>query len=156
MWDSYLHNITIHFPIVMSMVLAAVGVWYVRSEADTLRDFIRFGGAITLGITLVAAVSGLLTAQMYWTEEGPEVLIHHRNLGLLLTSVMIAAVGCFEYGVRKSESALKKLGALLWIACVLAAVGVGHWGGSGVHSDTIPWQKTPPVLVTPEIDSELR
>ncbi len=147
MWDAYLHHITVHFPIVMSLVLAAVGVWYVKTEDARLFTFVRVAGAITASITLVAVISGLVTAQHFWTEEGPDVLIHHRNLGITVLCVMLIAAAAVEWGHRADEIRAVKFGALLWVASAFGVLGAGHWGGSGVHSDVVPWDRSRPEIV---------
>lgn len=147
MWDAYIHHITVHFPIVMSFVLAVVGAWYVRTEDGRLFQFVRVAGGLTVAITLVAVVSGLFTAQEFWVEDGPSVLEHHRNLGITVFCVMLTAAIAVEWGHRAAEIKAVKFGALLWIAAAFGVLGAGHWGGLGMHSDRVPWDRSEPVLM---------
>ena len=149
MWAPYLHHITVHFPIVMSLALAAVGIWYLRAGHAPLLVAVRFAGAATLVITSVSVVAGFLSAEPYWTTDGPDVLIHHRNLGLLVWVVMATGVGAMEWGLKNDDDRVTRFGVVVWIAVAFAAIGAGHWGGSGVHSDIIPWQSNEPVLSKP-------
>lgn len=161
-WLSWLHHVSIHVPLVMTMVLSVFGVWINlrskhghRPENDTDADAIlwktlRFGGWATLIVTLIAVISGMLTADEFWTEDGPMVLIHHRNLGLTGFACVFVAVGATEWGMRRAQEKVRRFGAICWLAAGFAMIGAGHWGGSGVHSDRIPWQQEPPVLRTGE------
>lgn len=151
-WFSWLHHVSIHVPLVMTMVLAVFGIWINHRSSgsgevnDVLWKILRFGGWATAIITLVAVVSGLITADDFWTQDGPMVLIHHRNLGLTGFACVFTAVGATEWGIRHSQERVRRFGALCWLVASFAMIGAGHWGGSGVHSDRIPWQQEPPVL----------
>ena len=146
MWVSYLHHLSTHFPIVMSLVLAVVGGWYVRSPHRILLTFLRWAGWATMLLTSVALVSGLFAAPEWWTSDGTDALSHHRNLGILLWCVVMLATGFFEVGVIQDRLAFRKLGALMWTVSFVAVLGAGHWGGSMMHSDRVPWQGTEPTL----------
>ena len=139
MWADYLHHITVHFPIVMSFVLAGVGTWSVRDPAPQLVGFVRIGGAATLLITSVAVVAGLLITPEAPSDALTYDLGHHRNLGLTAWFAMAAAVGAYEYGVRHDEPGARGFGALAWWAIALAVVGAAHWGGSTLHGEVMPW-----------------
>lgn len=146
MWGFYLHHITVHFPIVLAFVMAGVGVWYLKVGHAPLLILLRVVGAAAFAITTVAVISGFVSAEAFWTADGPHVLIHHRNLGLLAWFAMAIAAGATEWGCRNDETRVARFGILTWCAVALAAVGAGHWGGSGVHSDRVPWQDEPPAL----------
>lgn len=139
MWADYLHHITVHFPIVMSFVLAGVGTWSLHDPAPQLTGFMRVGGGATLLITSVAVISGLLITPDTLTEVLVYDLGHHRNLGLSAMAAMVSAVGAYEYGVRRDEAGARGFGALAWWAVALAVLGAAHWGGSTLHADRVPW-----------------
>lgn len=145
-WFAWLHHTSIHVPLVMSTVLGILGIWVNRRDDQTVWVILRIAGWATTATTLVAVVSGLATATEFWTEVGPDVLIHHRNLGILGFVSMLTAVGSIEYGLRTNSQRVRRFGALCWIAVALSMVGAGHWGGSGVHSDRIPWDGQTPAL----------
>ncbi|MEZ4462905.1 MAG: hypothetical protein R3E66_24890 [bacterium] len=149
-WFAWLHHVSIHAPLALSFALAVLGVWVNRRDDETVWTILRFGGWFVVFGTVLAVVSGLVTADEFWTDDGPYVLIHHRNLGLTgLFSVVTAAVAV-EWGYRTHQQRVRRFGALVWIAAALAMMGAGHWGGSGVHSDRVPWDGEPPVLRTGE------
>jgi hypothetical protein len=146
MWVPYLHHLSTHFPIVMSLLLAIVGWWYVRQPHQILLTLLRWGGWTTVVLTTAAVVSGLLAVPDGWVSDGTDELAHHRNLGVLLWLVMTLAAVVFEIGVAQGQQAVRKLGALLWSVCFVGVLGAGHWGGSMMHSDRIPWQGAAPKL----------
>lgn len=146
-WVAWLHHLSIHVPIVGAVALAVLGAWGNRRPDDeTLWRILRWGGWATAAVTFVAVVSGMITADEFWTAEGPYVLIHHRNLGLTGFACVFVAAVAQEWGTRANSERIRRFGALVWIAAAIAMVGAGHWGGSGVHSDRIPWQGDAPVL----------
>lgn len=159
-WLSWLHHVSIHVPLVMTAALAVLGIWInlrttngqpINNDTEAnavLWKILRWGGWATVIITLIAVVSGILTADEFWTEDGPYVLIHHRNLGLTGFACVFTAVSATEWGMRRGLDRVRRFGALCWLAASFAMIGAGHWGGSGVHSDRIPWQLEPPVLRT--------
>ena len=146
MWVRYLHHLSTHFPIVMSFVLAIVGWWYVRRSDQLLATFLRWGGWATALLTTAAMASGVLSTPESWIADGTDALSHHRNLGLLVWAVVVLAASVFELGIQHQRLDVRKLGALLWSVCALAVLGAGHWGGSMMHSDRVPWQGTEPIL----------
>lgn len=146
MWLHYVHHITTHFPIVMSMVLGGVGLWFARTGSEDLRTFLRWGGWITTVIATTAALTGLASAPDSLPEAAMAELDHHRNLGILCWLVIVLATLSMERGIRREHRGQQTLGALLWMVAVVAAIGTGHWGGSMMHSDRVPWQGTAPIL----------
>jgi hypothetical protein len=150
-WLAWLHHVTIHVPIVGTLGLGLVGIWLNREPHDVLWKLMRWAGWATAGVSLVAVVSGMVTADEFWTADGPYVLIHHRNLGLTGMACALVAAGAVEWGMRTGSDRIRRFGALCWLAAALAMVGAGHWGGSGVHSDRIPWQGEPPQLQNREL-----
>lgn len=145
-WPEYIHHVTLHFPIVGSMFLAAIGVWWVRTDDVRLGVLLRHAGWVVFVATTAAAVSGILSAPGVLGGDGPQVLSDHRNMGVTTWCVVAIAAIAFEAGVRQQVDYLKRFAALCWCAAAFAVIGAGHWGGSGVHSDKIPWQGTPPAL----------
>ncbi len=141
---AWLHHITLHFPIVLAFVLAALGVYTVKRDLPVLWTLMIWTSRAAALMTSVAAISGLLAAQALWTDDGPYVLIHHRNLGLLGWAASLAAFGGLEWGRIENEPRAMRFGALCWIAVALAMLGAGHWGGSGLHNDIIPWNTDHP------------
>ncbi|MEZ4458872.1 MAG: hypothetical protein R3E66_03925 [bacterium] len=81
-WFAWLHHVSIHAPLALSFALAVLGVWVNRRDDETVWTILRFGGWFVVFGTVLAVVSGLVTADEFWTDDGPYVLIHHRNLGL--------------------------------------------------------------------------
>lgn len=145
-WPDYIHHLTLHFPIVGSMFLAVVGVWWVRTGDERLGQLLRFGGLAVFAITTVAVTSGIVAAPGWFGGDGPENLSHHRNMGLLVWSTMaVAAIG-LEIGLRQGHAYAQKFAALCWCAAAFGVIGAGHWGGSALHSDIVPWQGTPPIV----------
>ncbi len=139
MWE-YLHHITLHFPIVLTMVMAVSGWAAARSEAfqgaEVGVSWLRWGGHVTLGFTTVAVWSGLMSGGFSGGEEG---LAHHRYLGVLAFLVIGVAAGSYEAGIRMGSRRLRDYGRTLWWVAVVAVIGAGHWGGKWVHGDVIPW-----------------
>lgn len=146
----YLHHVTLHFPIVMSLVLAAVGVWWVRADEPTLAVILRWGGWFTLAVTTITAISGIVAAPGVLGGDGPQGLSDHRNMGVMTWVVIATAAIAFEAGHRTAGRYTCRFAALCWGAAVFASIGAGHWGGSALHSDKIPWQGTRPILAPPE------
>ena len=146
LWPEYIHHLTLHFPIAGSMLLAGVGIWWVRTDDPTLARLVRVVGWIVFAATTAAAVSGVAAAPGILGGDGPQTLSDHRNMGITLWCVVAIAAIAFEVGLRKDEPYVKRFAALVWCAAAFGAVGAGHWGGSALHSDKIPWQGTPPVL----------
>lgn len=145
-WSEYLHHVSLHFPIVLSLVLAVVGPWWVKTGDARLATLVRWAGWFTFGATTVAALSGILAAPGWFGGDGPQGLSDHRNMGVVTWSVVATAAVAFELGRRRGSVYTMRFGALCWCAAAFSAIGAGHWGGSALHSDKIPWQGTKPIL----------
>lgn len=141
---AWIHHLSLHFPIALSFVLAAFGIYTLKRDEDSLWTALVWGSRFAFLTTSVAAISGLLAARELWTEDGPHVLIHHRNLGLLVWACAGAAFAGLEWGRHEGEKKAMKFGALAWIAVSVAVLGAGHWGGWGIHHDVLPWDVEDP------------
>jgi hypothetical protein len=140
MLSTYLHHITLHFPIVGTMLLGALGVWTLREEGQALQSFLRWAGWALCAITTVAAGAGLLA--MYQGAHAAldaAQLGHHRNLGLLVWSVVVAAAWGYDQGVRSGDEDWRRFGVAMWCVAGVAVIGAGHWGGAGMHRDVVPF-----------------
>lgn len=146
MWSEYIHHLCLHFPIVGSLFLFGVSLLYVKSPAENLETILRIGGWITAVLSLSAMVSGIIAAPGWLGGDGPLELDHHRNMGLMVGVLALAAAASFEIGIRKDVDYLKRYGAVTWFAVFLGALGTGHWGGSVVHSDRVPWDGSEPTI----------
>ncbi len=145
-WPEYIHHLTLHFPIVGSLFLAAIGVWWVRTGDLRLGQLLRFAGWFVFVAATAAATSGIIASPGLLGGDGPQALSDHRNMGVTVWCVTaIAAIG-YEVGLRRQIIYVQRFAALCWCAAAFGAIGAGHWGGSALHSDKIPWQGTPPVL----------
>ena len=136
MWYEFLHHITLHFPIVLSMALAATGLYALRTDSDAFIPVLRWAGHLTLAITTVAVLSGLLAGGF---TGGEETLQHHRYLGVLAFVVIALAALSYDYGVRHDISDFRSYGICLWWVASFAVIGAGHWGGLAEHRDVIPF-----------------
>jgi hypothetical protein len=139
MWPPFLHHITLHFPIVLALVLAAVGLWSLRDDTPQFRRFMRFGGWICFGFATVTAVSGILAAPGWFGGEGSQALSHHRNLGVTAWVVMAIAALSYEWGIRSGIEDWRKFAVGVWCVASFAVIGAGHWGGTERHPDELPW-----------------
>ncbi|GEM_PF-1867288 len=149
MWPEYLHHLFLQIPISGAIGLSILGVAYVRQPAQNLEKLLRYMGWGLFFCIIAASVSGILSAPGALGGAGPEELSHHRNMGLMVFFFAASSAIAFEVGIRDQTSAsqyIKKTAALMWIAVALSAVGAGHWGGSVVHSDQIPWDKSQPAI----------
>ncbi|MFU8805460.1 MAG: hypothetical protein ACNA8W_16730 [Bradymonadaceae bacterium] len=140
LWFEYIHHITVHFPIVLTMVMAAVGL-YATFRADTpeLQRVLRWGGWITLAATTLAAISGILTAPGLLGGGGEADLTHHRDLAITTWAVIILAAWTYDQGVRREHTDWRKFAVAMWCIAVFGIIGTGHWGGFGLHAESIPW-----------------
>lgn len=139
MWPEFLHHLSLHFPIVLGLVLAAVGVWSWRSETPELRILMRVMGWIAFALTTAAVVSGIWAAPGWFGGEGSDRLAHHRNLGVTTWVVVAIAAFSYEHGFRNDSSDWRKFGVGLWCVVAFGVIGTGHWGGSEEHTDAVPW-----------------
>lgn len=127
-------------------MLAGIGVVYVRKPAENLETILRFAGWFIALASVTAMVSGILAAPDWVRIGGPEELDHHRYMGIMVGVCALVCAIAFEFGVRQSSDYLKRFSALTWFAVFFGAVGTGHWGGSVVHSDRVPWDGTAPLI----------
>lgn len=145
-WPEYIHHVTLHFPIAGAFFLAAIGVWWVRTGDEKLGQLLRFGGWAIFAATTIVVTSGVIAAPGILGGDGPEALAAHRNMGITVWCVSaIAAIG-FEVGLRTAQPYVQRFAALCWCAAAFGVIGAGHWGGSALHSDEVPWLETPPIL----------
>lgn len=149
MWFEYLHHVTVHVPIVGSTILAGIGTYWVKTQSDELGNVVRWLGWATLLTTTVAVVSGIMAAPGDFGGDGPKVIADHRNLGLTTYWAMATGVVAFEWGRRAGSMPAQKFGALVWWAVLLGVIGTGHWGGSSLHSDIVPWDGSRPAYERP-------
>lgn len=139
MWSSFLHHLTLHFPIVLSMVLAVVGLWSLRADSAQFRQMMRVGGWICFALTTVAAISGIAAAPGWFGGDGSAGLAHHRSLGVTAWALIAIAAFSYEWGVQKGEGDWRKFAVGVWCLAVFAVVGAGHWGGTERHPEELPW-----------------
>ncbi|MFW5965982.1 MAG: hypothetical protein ACOCV2_00630 [Persicimonas sp.] len=139
MWSQFFHQVTLHFPIVLSLVIAAVGLWSFQDDAPQLRTLVRWAGWICFGITTVTVVAGLFAAPGFFGLEANEALSHHRNLGLTAWVVMGIATISYEWGIREESQDWRHFGVCVWCVTALAVIGAGHWGVTEEHRDSLPW-----------------
>ena len=143
MTAEFIHHVTLHFPIVLTIVWAIVGLWSLRDETATHRTLLRWGGWLTMIAATVVVVSGIVAAPGWFGQEGSEGLRHHRNLGLTSWCVMVAATLAYDRGVRRDLRALRMFAIGAWCVAAFSVVGTGHWGGSEEHPDSVPWLDAP-------------
>lgn len=136
-WLSYAHHLSLHGPLVFSVFLAVLGVWMQRTDTPELRLIMRWGGWATFIATTLAVVSGLIMA--WGAEDITGRLDHHRWLGITAWCTMLTAALAFELGLHRDDRDLRRFGAITWIAVALAVIGTGHWGGSMLHPEAVPW-----------------
>ena len=99
-----------------------------------------------LAATTAAVVSGILAAPGWFGGDGPLELSHHRNMGVTVWCVAFVATISGEVGFRYSHTYLRRFAALVWCAAAFGVIGTGHWGGSVVHSDLVPWDGSVPAI----------
>lgn len=139
MWSEFLHHITLHFPIVLTLVIAGVGVWSLREDTPQFRRFMRWVGWACFAMTTVTVVSGILAAPGWFGGDGTPELSHHRSLGLTAWVVMGLAAVSYEWGVREGSDDWRKFAIGVWCVTAFAVMGTGHWGGTELHDDKLPW-----------------
>ena len=133
---TFIHHITLHFAIVLPMVLAVTGLYALRTKTQALLPLLRWGGHATFAITVVTAVTGLLAGGL---TGGEETLQHHRYLGILTTVTVAIAALSFDAGMRRDEPRLRAFGISIWWVASLATVGASHWGILAEHADVVPF-----------------
>ncbi|TXD37161.1 hypothetical protein FRC98_10535 [Lujinxingia vulgaris] len=137
MWPSFLHHLSLHFPIVLSMALAAAATFAIRNdEPPTLIPPLRWGGWFNLAMTALAIISGLIAGGF---SGGSDDLSHHRLLGITAFSVIALAAFSYDYGTRHNIADWRRFGGLLWWVASFAVIGAGHWGGLAEHRNVVPW-----------------
>lgn len=139
MWPSFLHHISIHFPIVLSFVLAAVGAYSLVRDTEELRRVLWFGGWALCLMTTVAVVSGLWSAPGLLLGQGSSELLHHRDLGLTVWVVVGLACWSYHQGMRGGHRDFRRWAVALWWVASLGVIGAGHWGGSQLHPEALPF-----------------
>lgn len=144
MWPDFIHHLSLHFPIVLSLVLLGVGGWSLKHDTPELRAVVRVIGWIAVALTTVAVVSGILAAPGWFGGEGSQRLSHHRYLGLTTWVCALLAALAYERGQRLDERDWRALGVGLWCVVAFGAIGTGHWGGSEEHSEVVPWMDEAP------------
>lgn len=149
MWSEFLHHITLHFPIVLTLVVAGVGLWSLRDEIPQFQLFIRGVGWMCFAMTTVTVISGIIAAPGWFGGEGTAELSHHRNLGLTAWIVMGVAAFSYEKGIREAHTDWRKFGVGVWCVAAFAVVGAGHWGGTELHKDKLPWEDAPAEVEAP-------
>ena len=140
MWAQYLHHITVHFPLVLAIVLGAIGLWsWSADRTDQLDPILRWGGWAALLFAVVAVISGIVTAPGWFGGEGSVGLRHHRDMGLTSLCVIGFAVWSFEAYARGGHPDWRQVAVGLWCVAAFSVIGTAHWGGSELHEDVVPW-----------------
>ncbi len=135
----WVHHVTLHVPLTIPAVLAALGLWMWRDESARHVTFIRWVGLGCLAATTLAMVAGILSAPGFLGGDGSETLRDHRDLGVTAWSVVMLASLSYDYGVRKEDVLWRRLGVCWWAVAALAGLGAGHWGGLHEHAKHIPF-----------------
>ncbi len=149
MWPEYIHHLFLQVPTTGTIGMAVLGIVYVKKPAENLEQLLRFFGWALFFVSTVTAISGILSAPGILGGDGPDELSHHRNFGVMVFLLVGFATIGFEVGFRSTSSFshyIKKAASLMWIGAAVSAFAAGHWGGSVVHSDQIPWDKTAPAI----------
>lgn len=136
---SWVHHITLHVPLTLPCVLAALGLWTWNHETPRQVNFLRWLGWAVAGIATVVVIAGMIAAPGTFGGEGSEVLRDHRDLGVTAWCVVACAVASYDYGVRHAQQDIRRLGICLWGVAALATLGAGHWGGLHEHAKLIPF-----------------
>lgn len=139
---TYLHHISIHFPIVMLLGLGAIGLYAIKRETPELITILRWGGWAAMILTSLAAISGILSAPGWLGGDGPKGLSDHRDLAVTTWVITLIAAPSFDYGVRHSERDWRLFAIGAWCVAAFGAIGAGHWGGSQQHPEVVPWERS--------------
>lgn len=134
MWPEFIHHLTLHFAIVLPMVLAASGSYALRRDHEAFMPLLRWGGLVTLAITAITVIAGLIAGGF---SGGEEVLRHHRYLGILTFVVVALAAISYDMGVRREIADLRSFAIAAWWVASLSVIGAGHWGTLGEHADVV-------------------
>ena len=132
----WLHHLSLHFPIVGTWALMALGLVTWREESPGVIAFIRWSGWVIFTLTSVAAIAGIVAA--YSSGEAAE-LRDHRHLGITAWCVIAVAAWGYDIGCRREDAAWRRFGVTIWGVAAIAALGAGHWGGLNEHADIIPF-----------------
>ena len=141
MWGLYSHHILLHFPIVLPFVISVIGILALVTQTDDTQPLLRWFGWATFILTTLTVVTGLVGAPGWIGEEGSQTLGNHRNLGLTVWVLAGIAAKTFDIGVKTDAGDWRKFAVGVWCVTAFTVVGTGHWGGSEVHADKIPWQE---------------
>ena len=136
MWPEYLHHLTLHFAIVLPMILAAGGLYARRTSGAELFPILRWMGHFTLAITAIAVATGLVAGGF---SGGEDSLQHHRYLGILAFIAVAIAALSYDHGTRQDIADLRGYGVAIWWVAAFAVIGASHWGTIAEHSDIIPF-----------------
>ncbi|MBA2664585.1 MAG: hypothetical protein H0U74_20025 [Bradymonadaceae bacterium] len=143
-WPEYLHHLSVHFPIVLAMVLAAIGLYSLKRDTPELRTLIRWTGWTTLALTTVALVSGIIAAPGWFGGDGSPELTHHRDLAITAWCTIALATYAYDHGHRHDIRDLRTFAITIWLVATFAVIGTGHWGGSTLHPESVPWAAQEP------------
>jgi hypothetical protein len=150
MWSEFLHHITLHFPIVLTLVIAGVGLWSLRDDIPQFQRFVRWVGWACFALTTLTVASGIIAAPGWFGGDGTPELSHHRWLGLTAWITMGLATVSYEWGVRESSDDWRKFAIGVWCVTAFAVIGTGHWGGTELHDDKLPWNEVPAEFEAPK------
>jgi len=135
----YIHHITLHAPIVMTVALTALGVMTSKNETPELIAFLRWSGWITLALTSAAAITGILSAPGMLGGGGDEVLRDHRDLGVTAWCIVALAAFGYDQGVRDKDRDWRLFGISMWGVAAITTAAAAHWGGLGEHAEIVPF-----------------
>lgn len=136
MWADFVHHLTLHFTIVLPMVLAMAGLYSLRSDDEVLVPLIQWTGLFTLAVATITVATGLVAGGF---SGGEEALQHHRYLGIMTFCVIAIAAIAYDQGVRRDITDLRAYGVTIWWVASVSVIGTGHYGGLGGHLDVVPF-----------------
>lgn len=136
---TYLHHVILHFPIVLLPTVAGIGLYAVGKQSAPLYTLLRVVSWVSVGFMLLAMISGWLSAPGHVSPEQLGRLEHHRDLALTVGVVGVVAGGCVERGARSQSRDWWVAGVGFWCIAAFGILGVGHWGGSMLNADLVPF-----------------
>lgn len=142
-WITYLHHVTIHFPIVMLLGMSGVGLYASKHDIEPLQRLVRWGGWLAFGLTTIAMITGILSAPGWLGGDGPKALSDHRDLALTTWFLTAVAAPSYDLGVRAKDRDWRLFGVGAWCVAAFAVIGAGHWGGLQHHPEALPWSQPP-------------